>query len=247
MPWNAPHTYLVLGGMAALVLGLPVVLYFLLTKSQRRKAREIRTRARERGWRFRKWQGNPSAFRIEGQTANGRPWIATTTNSPEIESRWSTELDVRFPTLAGEQDFSLMPRQPEDRNSLLASPVSSTDQARVATLSRFAAGTLQFLREAKEFSSGLPEFDAAYQILALPQCSVAPIDREMANRVLHWPSDATAPHSVIARRDALGLCWCVRLPGPPDWSTFLYFLGIAADASERLTPGAAIPDNVRTL
>jgi len=57
----------------AITIGLPVGLYVLLTRGRRRAMREIRQGAEGQGWRYRlrHWQGNPTAFRIDGRTHSG--------------------------------------------------------------------------------------------------------------------------------------------------------------------------------
>jgi hypothetical protein len=69
-----PH-WEILAVMAAVVPGLPIGLYILLTRKQRATTREIRRAAAEHGWRYRvrHWQGNPAAFRIDGRSRSGRP------------------------------------------------------------------------------------------------------------------------------------------------------------------------------
>jgi hypothetical protein len=63
----------VLLGVAALVLGVPLGLYWLLTRRQRAVVAEIRRGAEEREWKFelRRWMGDLTAFRIDGRDRSG--------------------------------------------------------------------------------------------------------------------------------------------------------------------------------
>ena len=59
------------GGLLALI----TLLYALTTRERRRTMREIREAVSKEGWRFRLrgWQGNPTAFRIDGASPEGSP------------------------------------------------------------------------------------------------------------------------------------------------------------------------------
>ncbi|HLY19117.1 MAG TPA: hypothetical protein VKR61_17935 [Bryobacteraceae bacterium] len=193
---------LLVAGLAAAVLGLPLGLYALLTRDQRRTTREIRLAAAGRGWRYRqrRWQGNPTAFRIDGQTQGGLPWVLTSGSSGGYDRGWSNVLSLRFPTLGGEADFSVEPRD-------LPQPAILKD----------ATG---FEREAREFPSDLPDFDAAYKVLASPgRISRPPVDDGLAARMVHWPPEAIAPHSILAWRGPFSMHLQFRLPAPPNWTT----------------------------
>jgi hypothetical protein len=74
---------------------------------------------------------------------------------------------------------------------------------------------------AQEYPTGLAAFDAAYEVLGKP------LDPALAARLLDWPAEAIAAHSVLAWRDASGLHFNVRLPAPPNWATVTYAAGIA--------------------
>ena len=69
-----PH-WVILLAMATVFLGPIFGLSALLTRRQRRNTREIRRAAIERGWKYsvRRWQGNPTAFCIDGQSRSGLP------------------------------------------------------------------------------------------------------------------------------------------------------------------------------
>ena len=99
-------------GLVAVFLGLTAGLYRFLTMGQRRRTREIRESAGRLGWRYRRrrWQGNPGAFRIDGQTDGGLTWVLTCGNGSDSARGWSTLLALRFPTLGGDPDFAILPR-----------------------------------------------------------------------------------------------------------------------------------------
>jgi hypothetical protein len=201
-----------IGGLLAAVLGLPFGLYALLTREQRRTTREIRRAAVEHGWRYRlrRWQGNPTAFRIDGRTSQGLPWILTSGNTSGYDRGWSVQLSLRFPTLAGEPDFSILPRAPR-----LAIPVGAE-------------------------ALGVPGFDAAYQVMSR-QISKPVVDASLADRILHWPADSVAPHSILIWRDRFALHCQARLPAPPNWATVSWFLGIADACASRIPPAVISP------
>jgi hypothetical protein len=225
-------------GCFVLFLGLFFGLYALLTRGRRRTMREIRSGASTRGWRYRlsRWQGDPTAFRIDGRTENGLTWILKCGGSSGYDRGWCVRLGLRFPILAGETDLTVMPRDPTGHSfPALGDPVASKVQARVAAFSAAGAGAIGFLQSAREFPSGLSAFDAAYQVLALPrQIRQSPLDPALAERILHWPPDTVAPHSVLVWRDPFGLYFQARLPAPPNWATIRYFLALAEDFCVRL-------------
>ena len=79
-------------------------------------------------------------------------------------------------------------------------------ESRIAAVTGAAASDLKFLREAREYPSGLAAFDAAYQVVALPRQIGQPlVDAGFAASILQWPTDAIAPHSVLAWRDRFAL------------------------------------------
>ena len=202
----------ILAGLATVVLGLPLGLYALLTRGRRRTMREIRAAAAGRGWNYRprRWQGNPTAFRIDGQTRAGLAWILTSGNTAGYDRGWSVQLTLRFPTLAGEPDFAVSPR---------SAPLG------------------QLLPDLQEMSTGLSAFDAGYRVLVSQRrFSQPPVDAALATRILQWPADAITPHSVLAWRDPIDLQLQVRLPAPPNWATIAYAVALAEDLSGRLPP-----------
>ena len=100
-----------------------------------------------------------------------------------------------------------------------------------------AARAVGFFREAGELPSGVAAFDAGYQVQVLPsQIRQPPVDPSLADRILHWPADAVAPHSVLAWRDPYAFHVQARLPGPPNWAAVSYFVALADDFIARVLP-----------
>lgn len=224
-----------------LFLGLFFGLYALLTRTRRQVMREIRTGAAARGWRYRlrRWQGDPTSFRIDGQTGNGLPWILKTTGTRGYDRGWSVRLGLQFPTLAGQADVSIFPR---DAGSGVPASAGANLLAAgaAAKFSESAAETIRLLQAGREFPSGLGAFDQAYQVLALPRFAAAPVDAALAQRMMQWPADAIRPHSLLMWRDPTALHFQARLPAPPNWATISYFLGLAEDLCQRL-PAPDVP------
>lgn len=237
---TTPFPHLVIAaGLFAVVLGIPFGLYALLTRGQRRTMREIRAGALQHGWRYRlqRRQGSPTAFRIDGGTRSGLTWILTSGNTSGYDRGWSVLLGLRFPTLGGDVDFAVLPRDSDAHGSpLLGSGIPPGVESRVAAFSGTAASAVAFVRDARELPSGLAPFDAAYQILLsqqeLPNQPV--VDCPLAQRILHWPPDTVAPHSVLAWRDPFSLQLQARLPVTPNWATISYFLALAEDLIARV-------------
>lgn len=233
-------------GVFAIVLGLPFGLYILLTRGQRLTTREIRTAAVASRWRYRpsRWQGNPIAFRIDGRTKNGVAWRLTCGNTRGYDRGWSVALNLLYPTLAGEADLSVEPRDPEGTGTMMRGPAIPPDAAsRIATVSRAAAGAVRLLRESREYPSGLAGFDAAYQVLVRSeQLHQPPVDPVLAGRMLRWPAGAVAPHSILVWRDPFGLQFQARLPAPPNWMTVSYLLNLADDIIARIPPPAPVSE-----
>jgi hypothetical protein len=237
-----PSQLAIAAGIFGAALGIPMGLYALLTRGQRRSSREIRAGAAGCGWRYRvrHWQGNPTAFRIDGRTRGGLAWILTSGNAGSYDRGWSVRLALRVPALGGEVDLAVLPRE-AGSGAPLGTGMPPGMESRLAAFSGAMASAAVFLREARELPSGLAAFDAAYQVLALPQqFRQPPLNAALADRMLHWPPDALAPHSVVAWRDPFGFQFQARLPGPPNWSTVAYFLALAEDFCARL-PGPATP------
>jgi hypothetical protein len=239
-----PH-WVILTIMTSIVIGLPIGLYALLTRKQRRATREIRRAAAERGWRYRvrRWQGNPTAFRIDGRSRSGLAWIATSGSSGTDGSPWTATLAVRFPSLGGEMDFALLPRGDRGLSlTQLGQTVSPGMERRVAAFSGAAGSAINFFRDARILPIQAV-FDATYEMLALPQkIQKPPIEPGFTDRVLNWPADSVRPHSVLAWRDPFGLHFHARLPGPPNWATVAYCLALAEEFCERVPPPEMSPN-----
>jgi hypothetical protein len=149
--------------------------------------------------------------------------------------------------LAGKVDFAILPREPDDRGTALLAPgLSAAAQARVATFSTALASAIEFFHDASRFPSGLPAFDAAYQVLALPQQARHPLHTELAARILHWPEQAIAPHSVLAWRDPFGFHLKVCLPAPANWPTVSYSVALAEQFASCL-PATSMPSAPASL
>ena len=235
------------GALFGFVLLFAFGLYALLTRSQRRTMREIRSGAQERGWKYRlrRWQGNPTSFRIDGQTANGVGWVMKSGNSGGYDRGWSTVLSVRFPGLAGATDFAIYPK--DGRDSALMAAVAYGFEA--ATIERFArtsgtlAGAIEFIGKAREQPSHLESFDDAYRISVVPSFGDrTPVDIELAGNILHWPANTVAAHSILAWRDPFGLHLRARLPAPPNWATIKYLLSIGEGLLARLPAAIPVPE-----
>ena len=240
---------LALVAFAAVTLGVPLGLYALLTRGRRRMMREIRRGAEARGWRYRlrRWQGNPTAFRIDGTTSSGLPWTITSGGTRGYDRGWTCVLELRVPQLGGEVDFAILPRDPALQQKTLGGTISPSAEARVAKFSSVIASGVEFLKNARELPSGLVEFDQAYEILVLPQqFSKSPVDAALAQKFLHWPPEVVTPHSVLAWRHAFGFCLDARLPGPANWKNVEYLASLADEICPRMPAplGSATPRTV---
>ena len=231
-----PPLTLAIAGIAIGIV-LLIGLHLLFTRGRRRTMREIRQNAEARGWRYklRRWQGNPTAFLIEGTTHTGLNWVMKSGVTRGYDKGWTNVLGLRIPIQGGEVDFAILPRDASKTSSAATTAITPAVEARVAKFSGALASGLDFFRHAQELPSGVAEFDAAYRILALPtQFANSPVDSSLAGRILHWPADSVAPHSVLAWRDAFGFCMDARLPGPANWNTISYLASLAEDLSARL-------------
>ena len=230
---------LIVAGLVAIVMALPIGFYLLLTKGQRRTSREIRQSAVRLGWRYhlRRWQGNPTAFRIDGQASSALTWILTSSTGSDNARGWTVMLAMRFPTLGGESDFAIMPRADQDRGLPWGPGIPAGIESGTAVFSAAAASAIAFLRDAREHPSGLAAFDTAYQVLAIPgRMLQGPVDPELAARLLRWPADSVSPHSVLVWRDPFALHLQVRLPGPLNWPTVAYTAQLGAELTARVPP-----------
>ena len=241
----------------AITIGLPVGLYVLLTRGRRRAMREIRQGAEGQGWRYRlrHWQGNPTAFRIDGKTHSGLSWVMTSGSTRGYDKGWSTVLRLRVPILGGEVDLAVLPRGSGHRSAgdvLLresghgsgasGEALTARAVARVAAFSGALASGLEFFQNSRELPSGLAAFDAAYEVLVLPQqIQQPPVDAALGQRLMNWPANAIAPHSVLAWRDAFGLHIEARLPAPPTWGNASYLAALGEELCARVPAPQSSP------
>jgi hypothetical protein len=94
---------------------------------------------------------------------------------------------------------------------------------------------LEFFQNSRELPSGLAAFDAAYEVLVLPQqVQQSPVDAALGQRLMNWPANAIAPHSVRAWRDAFGLHIEARLPAPATWGNASYLAALAEELCARV-------------
>jgi hypothetical protein len=155
---------------------------------------------------------------------------------------WSATLGVLFAELGGEADFAFLPRQSaKGVPGLQSGAISAPAQAVIGKFSAALASELEFVRDARELSTGLPAFDAAYQVWALPrQFQRPPLDAALAAQLLSWPAEAISPHSVLAWRDRFGLHLEARLPAPANWATVSH-LQLVAEQLSNLLPAPVVP------
>jgi hypothetical protein len=240
---SVPHV-VIAAGMFAIVLGGPISLYAVLTRKQRAVTREIRRGAREHGWHYsrRRWQGNPTAFRIDGQSGSGQRWVMTSGNSGGYDRGWSVTLNIRFPGSGGPTDFAILPRDSHDQSPMTAVYDFEPEVLeKIARMSGTAAGAIDFLATAIEQATGVKNFDQAYRVSVVPSSDKKPIvDAAFAGRILTWPVDAVAPHSILAWRDIVGMHFRARLPGAPNRATVEYALSLAEELVSRLPPGSPV-------
>jgi hypothetical protein len=240
---SIPHLVIVAVAFS-IVLGVPFGLYAVLTRAQRRTTCQIRAAAFEHGWKYspQRLQGDPTAFRIKGHTAGGLAWIMISEQSGGHDLGWSVRLRLRFPMLGGKKDFEIEQRPPRSHGPTSLTPAAPQHmQDRVAALSDVVAAEIGFRQRASEIPTGVPAFDGAYRILALPRMLESPVDPALARRIFDWPADTVQPHSMLCWRDPYGLHLQVRLPGSPNWETVSYLLVIAEDLVRRLPPPVISP------
>jgi hypothetical protein len=236
------HPLVILAVMAVVTLGLPLGLYFLLTRKRRAAMHEIRDGALQRGWKFRlrHWTGNPTAFRIDGRSRNALRMVVRSSSARGYDSRWNATLTVRFPELAGEPDVAVLPRRMSYDSGVKLRGISTEIQAKVAKFSGLAASAIHLLQEGKEAPSGVSSFDSAYQVLCLGVSWQPLVDAKLAERMLAGPGNGDAIHALLMWRDPFGFCVEARLPAPPNWATICHVVGLAEDLSVRL-PAGKIP------
>lgn len=224
--------------MAAVTFALFTGLYRLLTRRQRAVTQEIREYAEQNGWQYhkRRWQGNPTTFRIDGHTPSGVPWVLKSSGAGENARGWTMELTVRYPTLAGETDVAITTRdQHEPRAAMATSPAPISW---LSSLSQTLAGAVHFMGLSQECPSGFDAFDAMYQVLLLPDFSGKPlVDSALAQRWLNWPHDAVHPRALLAWRDPFGFVLEARLEGPANWAAVSYLVDLGNEFVRRLPVG----------
>ena len=225
-------------GMAALTFALICGLYRMLTGRQRAITQEIRDHAEQNAWQYhkRRWSGNSVTFRIDGHTSGGIPWVLKSSGSGQNTQGWNMELTVRYPTLAGETDFAVSPR--DERETRAAMAAAANGASWLSSLSETLAGVVRFMSSAQEYPSGFGAFDFGYQVLLSPDFSRKPlVDSTLAQRFLNWPPDAVPVHALLAWRDPYGFVLEARLPGPPNWVTVAYLLSLGDEFVRRLPVG----------
>jgi hypothetical protein len=234
--------FLVLALIAALTIGLPLALYALLTRKQRAAMHEIRDSARARGWSFRMrhWTGNPAACRLDGRSRSGLAIIIKTGSAGGYDPGWNATLTVRFPEMAGEPDVAILPRSAGRSSGITLRGVSPDIQAKVAAFSGLAASAIKLIREGKESPSGCAAFDKMYQVSSLGVSWQSLVDARLAERIISWPNDIVALHTLLAWRDPFGFYLEARLPAPPNWATISYTMSLAEDLCARLPAGRTV-------
>ena len=201
--------------LLAMVIGLSVGLYAYMAQERLRLLQEIRTSATSHLWTFSVSRGyrDPAVFRIHGETFSGLPWNLETGSGP----RSAIRLELTFPTMRGKSDLAVVPRNDKWESSLAAPS----------------------LPEAREFPSGLADFDAAYKVLANPwQVSNPPVTPELAERLVKWPRNTVTPKPVAAWRDQAGFHVEAHLSRMSNWATIEYLLTLGEDMCAQLpAPG----------
>jgi hypothetical protein len=233
---------LLLALIAALTVGLPLALYALLTRKQRAAMHQIRQSARARGWNFRMrhWTGNPTACRMEGRSRSGLAMIIKTGAARGYDPGWNASLTMRFPDLAGEPDVAILPRNAGRESGVTLRGVSPDIQAKVAAFSGLAASAIRLMREGKESPSGWAAFDKVYQVCSLGVSWQPLVDARLGQRIVTWPSELVALHTLLAWRDPFGFYVEARLPAPPNWATICYAVSVAEDLCGRLPAGRTV-------
>jgi hypothetical protein len=239
---NNLHSLVALVVIAALTCGVPLLLYVLLTRKQRAALGAIREGTEARGWKFRArhWTGNPSAFRIDGRNRSGLRVTLKSGAARGYDPGWNATLKIKFPDLAGEPDVAVLPRSTARDSGLKMRGVSSDVQAKVAAFSGLAASAIRLMREGKETPTGFAAFDKTYQVSSLGVSWQPLVDARLAERIIAWPNDVVALHTLLAWRDPSGFSLEARLPAPPNWATICYVVALAENLSARLPAGRAV-------
>lgn len=202
-------------GVPAVAIAGSVALYLFLARERVQLLREIRASADRHEWTFSLGRGyrDPAAFRIQGETFSGLPWNLRTDGSSGYHHRCSLRMELTFPTLRGKSDLVVAPRD-ERWEAVISTPS---------------------LPEAREFPSGLADFDAEYKVLAAPrQVAGPPVSPVLAQRIVKWPKNAVAPNPVAAWRDQSGFHVEAHLSRMSNWATIEYLLSLGEDMCAQL-------------
>jgi hypothetical protein len=197
-------------GVFAVALGAQIVLHIFMTRERRRLLREIQRSVDQHMCRFsaQHRRGDPTAFRIDGETFSQLTWSLQSHGAVGKGPGWSYLMELTFSSLGGMLDMAVLPR---DRKSVSGK-----------------AGL--FPSHAREFPSGVADFDTVYEVLAAtPELSRPPLSPALAKRFVKWPGGTVAPQSVQAWRDPAGCHLRVHLPKMPNWSTIEYLVMLGED------------------
>jgi hypothetical protein len=194
----------------AVALTAQIIFHLFMTRERRRLLREIQRSVHHHMCRFsaEHKHGDPAVFRIDGETFSQLPWSLQSHGAVGKGPGWSYLMELTFSSLGGMLDMAVLPR---DRKSVAGKTDLCPSQAR-------------------EFPSGLPDFDALYEVLAATtQLSAPHLGPDLAKRFVKWPGGTVVPQSVQAWRDPAGCHLRVHLPKMPNWSTIEYMLVLGED------------------
>jgi len=197
-------------GVFAVALTAQIILHLFMTRERRRLLREIQRSVDKNMCRFsaQHKHGDPAVFRIDGETFSQLPWSLQSHGAVGKGPGWSYLMELTFSSLGGMLDMAILPR---DRKAVSSKTDICPSQAR-------------------EFPSGLADFDTVYEVLAAtPRLSTSPLSPGLAKKFVKWPGDTVAPQSVLAWRDPAGCHLRVHLPKMPNWSTIEYLLMLGED------------------
>jgi hypothetical protein len=202
----------------AVVVVLSIGLFVFLARQRLRSLQEIQSSADNHSATFSVEQEccDRATFDLKGKTLNGVPWKLST-GTPGDHSGCALRLDLTFPTLGGDSDLVVVPRD-ERWESVLTIPT---------------------LLDAIEFPSGAADFDASYKVLVAPrQLPTQPLNPALAKRFVKWPKNAVAPNPMAAWRDQSGFHVEAHL-SKMNWATVEHLLILGEGISERL-PAASV-------
>jgi len=152
-----------------------------------------------------------------------------------IKRNCTVGLKLRFPALAGEWDFAVLPRERPGRGREFGDVVPNLG-ADLASLITAAAEGAAFLAHAHETPVGVPAFDAMYKVYVgdSSRPDTPPIHATLAERFIAWPPPAITPRSMAVWRDKFGFHVEARLWGTPNWPTVSHLLALGEDLRLRL-------------